>query len=136
LLIVLALVGVAFLAVPSSPAHRSLKQGLDLQDGLEYVLKAQPPPGHKLTSVDLDRSVSIMRNRVDKLGVSEPIITKQGTDQISIQLAGVHNVNQAASIIGSTAQLELYDLEPAVVGPSTSTQGPVATHGMYALLTK
>ena len=61
-----------------------------------------------------------MRNRVDKLGVSEPIITKQGTDQISIQLAGVHNVNQAANIIGSTAQLELYDLEPAAVGPSTS----------------
>jgi len=105
-LIVLALVGVAFLAVPGSPAHRSLKQGLDLQGGLEYVLKAQPPKGVKLTAADLDRSVSIMRNRVDKLGVSEPIITKQGSDQISIQLAGVHNVNQAASIIGSTAQLE------------------------------
>jgi preprotein translocase subunit SecD len=86
-LICAALVGVAFLAVPSSPAHRPLKQGLDLQGGLEYVLKAQPPKGHKLTTEDLDRSVSIMRNRVDKLGVSEPIITKQGTDQISIQLA-------------------------------------------------
>jgi SecD/SecF fusion protein len=136
MLIVLALVGVGFLAVPGSPAHRTLKQGLDLQGGLEYVLKAQPPKGHKLTSQDLDRSVSIMRNRVDKLGVSEPIITKQGTDQISIQLAGVHNVNQAASIIGSTAQLELYDLEPAVVGPSTSSQGPIATRGMYPLLSK
>src|SRR5262249_43189374 len=75
-----------------------------------------------------------MRNRVDKLGVSEPIITKQGTDQISIQLAGVHNVTQAANIIGSTAQLELYDLEPAVIGPSTSSRGPVATRGLYALL--
>jgi SecD/SecF fusion protein len=136
MLIVLALVGVGFLAVPSSPAHRSVKQGLDLQGGLEYVLKAQPPKGHKLTAEDLDRSVSIMRNRVDKLGVSEPIITKQGTDQISIQLAGVHNVNQAANIIGSTAQLELYDLEPAVIGPSTSSQGPVATRGIYPLLSK
>src|SRR5437868_2419922 len=136
MLIVLALVGVAFLLVPSSPAHRALKQGLDLQGGLAYVLKAQPPKGHKLTAEDLDRSVSIMRNRVDKLGVSEPIITKQGSDQISIQLAGVHNVNQAANIIGSTAQLELYDLEPAVVGPSASTQGPVATRGIYPLLSK
>jgi SecD/SecF fusion protein len=133
-LIVLALVGVAFLAVPSSPAHRSVKEGLDLQGGLEYVLKAQPPKGVKLTSADLDRSVSIMRNRVDKLGVSEPIITKQGSDQISIQLAGVHNVNQAATIIGSTAQLELYDLEPAVVAPSTSAAGPVATRSLYQLL--
>src|SRR5690348_17905891 len=134
MLIVLALVGVGFLAVPSSPAHRSLKQGLDLQGGLEYVLKAQPPKGHQLTSEDLDRSVSIMRNRVDKLGVSEPIITKQGKDQISIQLAGVHNVNQAATIIGSTAQLELYDLEPALVAPSTSQAGPVATRSLYQLL--
>jgi SecD/SecF fusion protein len=135
-LIVLALVGVGFLLVPSSPAHRSVKQGLDLQGGLEYVLKAQPPKGHQLTSEDLDRSVSIMRDRVDKLGVSEPIITKQGTDQISIQLAGVHNVNQAASIIGSTAQLELYDLEPALVSPSTSSQGPVASRSLYELLSR
>jgi SecD/SecF fusion protein len=135
-LIVLALVGVGFLLVPSSPAHRAVKQGLDLQGGLEYVLKAQPPKGHQLTSEDLDRSVSIMRDRVDKLGVSEPIITKQGTDQISIQLAGVHNVNQAATIIGSTAQLELYDLEPALVSPSTSTQGPIANRSLYQLLTR
>ncbi len=135
-LILVALVGVVFLAIPSSPAHRTLRQGLDLQGGLEYVLKAQPPKGHKLTASDLDRSVSIMRNRVDKLGVSEPIITKQGKDQISIQLAGIHNLNQAAKIIGSTAQLELYDLEPALVAPSTSAQGPVATRSLYQLLSR
>jgi SecD/SecF fusion protein len=135
-LIVLALVGVVVIAVPSSPAHRPVKQGLDLQGGLEYVLKAQPPKGHKLTAADLDRSVSIMRNRVDRLGVSEPIITKQGSDQISIQLAGVHNVNEAANIIGSTAQLELYDLEPALFGPSTSQAGPVATRSLYQLLSR
>ena len=70
-----------------------MKQGLDLQGGLEVVLKAQPPKGHKLTPADLDRSVSIMRNRVDKLGVSEPEIRKQGSDQIVIQLAGVHDPN-------------------------------------------
>ncbi len=135
-LIVLALAGVVLVAIPSSPAHRPIKQGLDLQGGLEYVLKAQPPKGHQLTASDLDRSVSIMRNRVDKLGVSEPIITKQGKDQISIQLAGVHNIAQAAKIIGSTAQLELYDLEPALVAPSTSASGPVATRSLYQLLSR
>jgi SecD/SecF fusion protein len=136
-LIVLALVGTALLAVPSSPFHRGVKQGLDLQGGLEVVLKAQPPPGHKLTSADLDRAVSIMRNRVDKLGVSSPEIRKQGTDQIVIQLAGVHNPEQAAAIIGSTAQLELYDLEPALVPPSVTTTGdPVATTNLYQLLSR
>ena len=135
-LIVLALIGVAFVAVPASPAHRPVKQGLDLQGGLEYVLKAQPPKGHKLTADDLNRSVSIMRDRVDKIGVAEPIITKQGKDQISIQLAGVHNVAEAANIIGSTAQLELYDLEPALFGPSTSASGPVANRSLYGLLSR
>ena len=72
-LIVLALVGTVMLALPGSPIHRGVKKGLDLQGGLEVVLKAQPPLGHKLTSADLDRAVSIMRNRVDKLGVSSPV---------------------------------------------------------------
>jgi preprotein translocase subunit SecD len=134
---VLALVGTALLAVPGSPFHRGVKKGLDLQGGLEVVLKAQPPPGHKLTAADLDRSVSIMRNRVDKLGVSSPEIRKQGTDQIVIQLAGVHNPEQAAAIIGSTAELELYDLETALVPPSITTTGtPVATTNLYQLLSR
>ena len=79
---VAALAGVAFLAVPGSPGHRSLHEGLDLQGGLEVVLQAKPLKGQQLTSAMMDDSVSIMRNRVDKLGVSEPVITKQGTNQI------------------------------------------------------
>jgi len=138
LLIVLALVGTGLLAVPGSPFHRGVKKGLDLQGGLEVVLKAQPPPGHQLTTADLDRSVSIMRNRVDKLGVSSPEIRKQGSNQIVIQLAGVHDPAQAAAIIGSTAELELYDLETALVPPSVSLGGgtPVATVNLYDLLSR
>jgi len=48
-LIVLALIGTALLAVPGSPLHRGVTKGLDLQGGLEVVLKVQPPLGHKLT---------------------------------------------------------------------------------------
>jgi SecD/SecF fusion protein len=137
LLIVLALVGVGFLAVPGSPAHRSVKKGLDIQGGLEVVLKAQPPKGHKLTSDDLSRSVSIMRTRVDKLGVASPEIRTQTPDEIVIELAGVHNPQQAAAIIGQTAQLELYDLEPALVSPSVTVSGqPVATTSLYQLLSR
>jgi SecD/SecF fusion protein len=136
-LIVVALVGVALLAVPSSPFHRGVKKGLDLQGGLEVVLKAQPPKGHKLTTSDLDRSVSIMRSRVDKLGVASPEIRKQGSDQIVIQLAGVHDPQQAAAIIGKTAQLELYDLVPALVPPSVTASGQVvASQSLYQLLTR
>jgi hypothetical protein len=76
-----------------------------------------------------------MRNRVDKLGVSEPNITKQGSDQIVIELPGVKDAEAAARIIGTTAQLELYDLETSLTGPSISIQGqPVETASLYALL--
>jgi SecD/SecF fusion protein len=126
--------GVALLALPASPAHRELKQGLDLQGGIEIVLRAVPPKGHKLTAEDLDRSVTIMRDRVDRLGVSEPIITKQGDDEIVIQLAGVHDAAKAAALIGSTAQLGLYDLQPALLPPSVSAGGPVATRSLHDLL--
>jgi SecD/SecF fusion protein len=136
--ILAALVGVASLAVPSSPVHKKLTLGLDLQGGLEVVLKAVPPKGHKLTPEDLSRSIDIMRNRIDKLGVSEPEIRKQGSNQIVIQLAGIHNVNDAAALIGKTAVLEFYDFEADVTGPSVSggllNATPVASGSLYDLL--
>ncbi len=136
-LIVLALTGVGLIGIPGSPYHRALRKGLDLQGGLEVVLKAQPPKGHKLTSADMSRSLDIMRNRVDKLGVSEPDIRLQGSDQIVIALAGVHDPAKAADLIGKTAQLELYDLVPALVPPSRdASQNVVATRSLCGLLTR
>src|SRR5690242_17413714 len=133
---VAALVAVALLAVPGLPIHKKPTLGLDLQGGLEVVLKAVPPKGHTLTSDDLDRSVSIMRNRIDKLGVSEPEIRKQGSNEIVIQLAGVKDPAVAAKLIGKTAVLEFYDWEKDLTGPSLNgIQGqPVASPSLYALL--
>jgi SecD/SecF fusion protein len=133
-----ALAGVALLAIPGSPVQKKATLGLDLQGGLEVVLKAVPPKGHTLTSEDLDRSIDIMRNRIDKLGVSEPEIRKQGSNQIVIQLAGVHDPAAAAKLIGKTAVLEFYDFEADLVGPSVSTgltRAPIAKGTLYGLLT-
>ncbi|HZR93595.1 MAG TPA: protein translocase subunit SecD [Gaiellaceae bacterium] len=133
--ILAALIGALLLEVPGSPAHRSATLGLDLRGGLEVVLEAVPPKGHTLTSSDLDRSVSIMRDRIDKLGVSEPEIRKQEPNQIVIQLAGVHDPAAAAKIIGQTAQLELYDLEADLTGPSIDAQGnPIGLTSLFKLL--
>ena len=132
-----ALAGVALLAIPGSPVHKKPTLGLDLQGGLEVVLKANPPKGHKLTSEDLDRSIEIMRNRIDKLGVSEPEIRKQGNNQIVIQLAGVHDPAAAAKLIGKTAVLQFYDFEADLTGPSVTSglqKVPVATDSLYRLL--
>src|SRR5581483_11548385 len=73
--IVAALVGALLLAIPGSPGYKKPV------GGLEVVLQAVPPKGHQLTSEDLDRSISIMQNRINMLGVSEPEIRKQGKDQ-------------------------------------------------------
>jgi SecD/SecF fusion protein len=135
--LVAALIGVALLAVPGSPLREEPTLGLDLQGGLEVTLQAVPPPDRELTQEDLDRSVDIMRNRVDKLGVTEPEIRTQGSDQIVIQLPGVKDPAAAAEIIGTTAQLELYDLETSVTGPSVSIRGfPVEFTSLYDLLAR
>ena len=135
-LVVAALVGVGLLAIPGSPFEQRPTLGLDLQGGLEVTLQAVPPRDRELTKEDLDRSVSIMRDRVDKLGVSEPEIRTQGDDQISIQLPGVKDPAAAAAIIGKTAQLELFDLQANLVAPSIDarTRQPIATPKLYDLL--
>ena len=121
--------------MPGAPFYNKPTLGLDLQGGLEVVLQAVPPKGHTLTPADLDRSISIMQKRINKLGVSEPEIRKQGSNQIVIQLAGVHNQAAAAAIIGKTAQLLFFDFEPDLTGPSVGpNKAPVATPSLYALL--
>jgi preprotein translocase subunit SecD len=121
--VVAGLVAVAVIALPGSSHHRRLQLGLDLGGGVQVVLKAVPPPGHRLTPEDVDRSLRVMRNRIDKLGVSGPELRKQGTDAIVIQLPGVHDPATAAALIGKTAQLEIYDLEPnRLAGPARSVR--------------
>jgi SecD/SecF fusion protein len=136
-LLCLALAGVVSLAVPSSPFHKRLREGLDLQGGLEVVLQAAPTKGQVLTPAVMSNSINIMRQRIDKLGVSEPVVTKQGSNQIVIELPAVHNINQAAQIIGKTAVLELYDLTPSLLAPSIdSSQNPVPITSLYTLLAR
>ena len=54
----------------------------------------------------IDRTLEVLRNRINQFGVSEPSITKQGDRRIEIQLAGIQNIQRAKRIIGQTALLE------------------------------
>jgi SecD/SecF fusion protein len=133
-LIVAGLIGVGLLAIPGSPMHDKPTLGLDLQGGLEVTLKAVPPPNRPLQKSDLDRSVEILRDRVDRLGVAEPEIRKQGDDQIVIDLPGVKDPARVISILGQTAQLELFDLEVNLAPPSSSGGFPAPKESLYQLL--
>jgi preprotein translocase subunit SecD len=58
------------------------------------------------TKEAINRSLEVLRNRVDEFGVSEPIIQKQGTNRIIVELAGITDREQAKELVGKTAKLE------------------------------
>ncbi len=118
--LIVALGGVAVLAVMRQPTL-----GLDLQGGLEVVLEARPEQGRELTQEDLDRAKEIIEERVNKTGVSEPEIRKQGDNQISVSLPGVHDTARAARLIGQTATLEFYNLQGDALSPTLGAQGQI-----------
>ena len=135
-LILAALVGALALILPGSPVRKEAILGLDLQGGLEVILKAEPERGVQIGEAGLNRSVEIIRERIDKLGVSEPEVQKQGEDEIAVRLPGVRNADQAREVIGTTAKLELYDMGTALTGPSVETRTfeAVPSESLYALL--
>src|SRR5690242_11832597 len=113
-----AVVGALLLAIPASPAHKKPTLGLDLQGGLEVVLRAIPNKGQQIDAAQMQTAQQIMTQRVNKLGLSSPNVAVQGGNEIVIQLAGVHDPEKAAKIIGTTGQLQMYDFEPNLVAPT------------------
>jgi preprotein translocase subunit SecD len=103
LVLVVILLGVAaYFAFPLSKTNL----GLDLQGGLAVILEAKDA-----TDDQMDQAVDIIQNRVNKLGVAEPEIQRQGETKISVQLPGIDNPEEALGIIGKTAVLEFYDVK-------------------------
>jgi SecD/SecF fusion protein len=135
--IVALLVGAALIAVPGSPAYKKPTLGLDLQGGLEVVLRAIPETKKQpITPEGMATAQQIMTSRVNKIGVSSPNVAVQGNNQIVIQLAGVNNPAKAAKIIGTTGELQMYDFEPNLEAPTvTGNQQPAPLPSLYGLLT-
>jgi len=107
-LIVIALVGASIYGV--YPPSQKLKMGLDIKGGLQMNLEVDrdkmPGKTDKEYSDACDRAMEILRNRVDGLGISEPVIEREGDSGIIIQLPGLTDVKRAREVILSTAQLE------------------------------
>ncbi|HEX9316155.1 MAG TPA: hypothetical protein VGA71_12215, partial [Actinomycetota bacterium] len=97
------------------------KLGLDLQGGLSVVLTA--PKG---TSSDkLDEAVNILRNRIDRAGVGEPAISREGSNNILIEIPGVKDSAALLKLVGQTAELQfrpvIQILSPSDPGYATAT---------------
>ena len=74
--------------------------------GLELRLRLQPPELEERRRFALQQNITTLRNRVNELGVAEPIIQQQGSNRIVVQLPGVQDTARAKDILGATATLE------------------------------
>ena len=113
LIIALAIIG--GFCVYIQPFSNSIKQGLDLQGGTHVVLQAVDTPEMKVDDDAVNRSVKIIERRVNELGLTEPVIQRQGKDRIIVELPGVKDPEKAIAMLGRTAMLHFQDERGNVV---------------------
>src|SRR5208337_2932784 len=92
------------------PINKRINLGLDLKGGMHLVLRVQ---NDSLPTADARedavlKSMEVLRNRIDGLGVGETLLQRQGDNQILLQLPGVTDRDKALSMIGRVARLEFH----------------------------
>lgn len=97
------------------PLATSIKQGLDLQGGTHVVMEAVDTPEAKVDEDAVQRVVKIIEQRVNGLGLTEPVIQRQGDRRVIVELPGVKDPEKAIEILGKTALLEFQDESGATV---------------------
>ena len=88
---------------------------MDLQGGTHVVLQAVDTPELKVDDDAVNRSVKVIERRVNELGLTEPVIQRQGKDRIIVELPGVKDPEKAISMLGRTAMLQFKDESGKVV---------------------
>lgn len=107
LLIIIIILAVAGWVVqnPDFPIVR----GLDLQGGLQVLLEADVPADQAVTTEQMDTARQIIDQRVNALGVAEPLVLVEGERRILVELPGIENTEEAIALIQETALLEFID---------------------------
>jgi protein-export membrane protein SecD len=104
--------------------HTSPKLGLDLEGGLSVILTAQ---GENVNAGVLEKTVEIIRTRIDSLGVAEPEVSIAGSNNIFIQLPGIEDEEKALELIGTTAQLTFRQVEEVIQPNANDKKTPEIT---------
>ena len=123
-----------FLNVNGAKDDFYVREGLDLQGGLQVVLEARPPDGEDVSSDALEGTRDTLERRVNSLGVSEPVIQTRGDDQILVELPGIDDPEAAIDVLRATALLEIIDTNgqfPTLGSYVNTSLGP-ATDGVAA----
>ncbi|MFF8940278.1 protein translocase subunit SecD [Streptomyces paradoxus] len=85
-----------------------LRLGLDLRGGTQIVLETRSTPTADADSAATDRTLEVLRGRIDALGVAEPTLVRSGDHRIIVELPGVQDPKKAADVLGRTAQLTFH----------------------------
>ncbi len=100
-------------------------------EGDNWVIQLKLSPSAKADAENfaVEKTLSVLRKRIDELGVSEPVVQRQGADRISVDLPGIQDTARAQQILGGTATLEfhLQDTEHDAVEAQASSAIPLGT---------
>ena len=133
LVVILLVAGISIYSYP--PLLQGLNLGLDLRGGVHILLEAVETEEIEITNEIMEQLVTVMRHRVDEIGVSEPYIQRAGGPggrRIVVELAGIDDPETAKEIIGRTASLEfrLPDGNVFLTGGHLSTaRATIEVHG-------
>jgi preprotein translocase subunit SecD len=130
--LILLLVAAAITVLVKMPMHL----GLDLQGGQQLTIEAQPTKDiPKISESDLENIKKVIENRVNGLGVSEPLVQTMGNRQILVQLPGVSDRKEAEKVLGGTAQLDFREQKAGTEAklPEVVQQGKFAKFALAAL---
>src|SRR5215472_3379615 len=97
---------------------QSPRLGLDLRGGTQIMLETRNSPTLKADRESTERTLEVLRRRVDMLGISEPTIAQSGDRRIIVELPGVHDPRHAAAVLGRIAQLTFHPVLGFSAAPS------------------
>ncbi len=129
--LLLALVGLCVWAI--TPIQQKIHLGLDLQGGARFLLQLQTTPQVKTITPDVQNQVEqVIQLRVNGLGVSEPVISKVGTDRLLVELPGLKDVQTAENLLKEAAVLEFKIMPPQVEARAQADKAYAQGTGKYA----
>jgi preprotein translocase subunit SecD len=111
-------------------------QMASVPDGAEFKLNAtiNPVASRRVQEQAIKQNITTLHNRINELGVAEPVIQQQGTDRIVVQLPGVQDTAKAKDILGRTATLEIRMVDDSAEARSAESGNGVVPFGTERFL--
>ena len=97
------------------------------EDGMTLNGRMSDTEAREIRRLAVAQNVTTLRNRVNELGVAEPVIQQQGEDRIVVQLPGVQDTARAKEILGATATLEFRMVDTDHPTPTDETKTPIGS---------